>query len=251
MNVKQKIFSTIASRIDLNKNKKVLLCYSDIFLYKKLKNRYPKADINFLQKDGVSDFMNCIDVPEEERYGHIVDMGLLEAYGWQSGLIRAMGRHLSDDGCFVFCFHSSVFGKCYGQNHISSYLDVVQIMYGNWFSPGGMLGFEADGSVVDIANWGGNRKSEFPFYMGWVREFDRETDWLQSFYTDDVRWELSCLLNRIEYDIDVEENTVKLAELCRTESIVAIYLERFVKSVACDVGRVRKILREAGIIGGR
>ncbi len=251
MNAKQKVFSTIMSRIDLTKNKKLLLCYSDVFLYKQIKIHYPEAEIDFLQKEAIADFMNCIEVPEENRYGNIVDMGLLEDCGWQSGLVRAMGRHLSDEGCFVFCFQSSVFGTCSAKKHIFSYLDIVQIMYENWFGPGGMFGFELDGSVVNIANWGGNIKRDFPFYMGLVREFDRETDWLQSFYSDDVRWELSCLISRIEYGIDTAESLARLVDLCRTESISAAYLARFMRSAACHVAGMEKIFQEAGVLGGR
>lgn len=251
MNARQKIVSTIMSGLDFENNKKLLLCCPDIFLYKQLKICYPEAEIDFLQKDDVPDFINCLEVPEEKRYGNIVDMGLLEAYGWQDELIRAMGRNLSVGGCLRFCFRCSDLGMDSKGNSILSYLDVVQLMYENWFGPGGMLGFELDGSAVSIANWGGNSRSDFTFYMGLVKEFDRETDWLQSFYTDDVRWELSCLLNRIEYGIDVEENIVRLSELCRTESIAAMYFERFVQSVASDVARVKGILQKAGIPGGR
>lgn len=251
MNIKQKIISHITNNIDLKQNKRVLLCGSDAFCYRQLQMQYPEANIACLKKANMPAFIGSLDIPEEDCYECIVDMGLLELCQWETDLIRAMGRHLSVSGRLGFSFHNSAAMICSASTYLTSYFDIIQKMYGNFFSPGGLLGVGTDGSAVSIANWGSGSKKDFPFYIGIVGDFDKETDWLQSFYTDDVRWELSCLLNRIEYDIDVEENTIRLAELCRTETIDAIYLERFVKSVACDVVRVGKILLEAGIIGGR
>ena len=242
MNIKQKIFSHVKHMIDCSANKKILLCCADVFAYKQLKLYYPEAVIDCLQEAALTAFVGRTEVPEENRYGNILDMGLLEKYQWQSDLIRAMGRHLASDGRLAFFFQGAVFSTCYGTAQPVSYLDVVQKMYENWFGPGSLLGFEADGRAVNIANWGGNKKSDFLLYMGLGCDFDRETDWLQSFYTDDIRWELSCLINRIEYGIYVAENVARLDKLCRAESIDSVYLERFMQSVACDVEKVKQRL---------
>ncbi len=47
---------------------------------------------------------------------------------------------------------------------------------------------------------------------------------LKEFYSEDVRAELSHLLHRIEYDIDVDENFSRLVELRRRENIFDDYL---------------------------
>ena len=64
---------------------------------------------------------------------------------------------------------------------------------------------------------------------------------LKEFYTEDVRAELSRLIHRIEYDIDVEENISRLKNLCQRENIFADYLNDFVAQVTTHE-EVRKIL---------
>lgn len=54
---------------------------------------------------------------------------------------------------------------------------------------------------------------------------------LKEFYSEDVRAELSRLLHRIEYDIDVDENFSRLVELRRRENIFDDYLFDFIAQV--------------------
>ena len=54
---------------------------------------------------------------------------------------------------------------------------------------------------------------------------------LKEIFTPEVRAELSQLLHRIEYDIDVEKNFLRLMELCEREGIFDEYLSDFINQV--------------------
>ena len=54
---------------------------------------------------------------------------------------------------------------------------------------------------------------------------------LKEIFTPEVRAELSRLLHRIEYDLDVEENFSRLMELCEREGIFDEYLSDFINQV--------------------
>lgn len=56
---------------------------------------------------------------------------------------------------------------------------------------------------------------------------------LKEFFTDEVRAELSRLIHRVEYGIDVAENLSSLKNLCRRENIFADYFNDFVEQVTC------------------
>ena len=54
---------------------------------------------------------------------------------------------------------------------------------------------------------------------------------LKDFFTHETRAELSRLLHRIEYDIDAEENFLRLMKLCEREKIFDEYLTDFINQV--------------------
>ena len=54
---------------------------------------------------------------------------------------------------------------------------------------------------------------------------------LKELYTSDIRAELSRLIHRVEYGIDVDENVSRLKNLCRRENIFADYFNDFVAQV--------------------
>lgn len=64
---------------------------------------------------------------------------------------------------------------------------------------------------------------------------------LKEFYTEDVRAELSRLIHRVEYDIDVDENISRIKNLCQRENIFADYLNDFVAQVTTHE-EVKRIL---------
>ena len=54
---------------------------------------------------------------------------------------------------------------------------------------------------------------------------------LKELFTEEIRAELSRLIHRIEYDIDVEENILRLKKLCERENIFEDYLNDFISQV--------------------
>lgn len=54
---------------------------------------------------------------------------------------------------------------------------------------------------------------------------------LKEIFTPEVRAELSRLLHRIEYDLDAEENFLRLMKLCECEKIFDEYLSDFINQV--------------------
>ncbi len=68
----------------------------------------------------------------------------------------------------------------------------------------------------------------------WMIKAGRSTDAvvnLKSFFTLAVRKELAWLLHRIEYDVDREENLVRLWALCRREGIFEDYFWDFAQEI--------------------
>lgn len=66
---------------------------------------------------------------------------------------------------------------------------------------------------------------------------------LKDFFTHETRAELSRLLHRIEYGIDVEENFQRLTALCEREGIFAEYLTDFIEQVVVHEA-AKNFLRE-------
>lgn len=69
------------------------------------------------------------------------------------------------------------------------------------------------------------------FWLVKARKCSAEVAALKELFTDEIRAELSRLLHRIEYDIDAEENFLRLMELCDREGIFDEYLTDFINQV--------------------
>ena len=67
---------------------------------------------------------------------------------------------------------------------------------------------------------------------------------LKTFYTPEIRKELTTLLRRIEYDIDLEENIERLHNLCTENIIFDDYLYDFIEQIAIHRERLFNILIE-------
>ena len=66
---------------------------------------------------------------------------------------------------------------------------------------------------------------------------------LKDIFTDETRAELSRLLHRIEYNIDAEENFLRLIELCDCEGIFDDYLRDFINQVVVHTA-AKNFIRE-------
>ncbi|MBR1647503.1 MAG: hypothetical protein IJ685_12115 [Selenomonadaceae bacterium] len=69
------------------------------------------------------------------------------------------------------------------------------------------------------------------FWLVKARKCTAEVAALKELFTESTRAELSRLLHRIEYDIDVDENFSRLIKLCDREGIFDEYLTDFINQV--------------------
>lgn len=88
------------------------------------------------------------------------------------------------------------------------------------------------------------------FWLVKARKCTAEVAALKELFTDETRAELSRLLHRIEYDIDAEENFLRLMELCDSEGIFDEYLTDFIEQVVVHVS-AKNFLRERAKTFGR
>ena len=88
------------------------------------------------------------------------------------------------------------------------------------------------------------------FWLVKARKCTAEVAALKELFTDETRAELSRLLHRIEYDIDAEENFLRLMELCDREGIFDEYLTDFIEQVVVHAS-AKKFLRERAETFGR
>ena len=91
---------------------------------------------------------------------------------------------------------------------------------------------EAD--IKDWINFGFDNFNNELLVKNWIVKASRskaEVAALKQFYTSDIRKELARILHRIEYDIDREENIIRLKNLCQQHQIFDDYLIDFIDSI--------------------
>lgn len=87
------------------------------------------------------------------------------------------------------------------------------------------------------------------FWLVKARKCTAEVAALKELFTDEIRAELSRLLHRIEYDIDVDENFSRLMTLCEREGIFDEYLTDFIDQVVVHVDAKTLIRSRAETFG--
>ena len=93
---------------------------------------------------------------------------------------------------------------------------------------------KVDADVSDWIKFGFENFSDDLLTKIWLVKACRSTEEvaaLKEIFSEDVRDELSRLLRRIEFDIDVEENFSQVIKLCRREKIFDAYLFDFIAQV--------------------
>ncbi len=93
---------------------------------------------------------------------------------------------------------------------------------------------KVDANVDEWVNFGFDNFNDDLLTKIWLVKacrYEAEVVTLKEFYTEDVRAELSRLLHRIEYGIDVDANLAKVLELRRRENIFDDYFFDFVAQV--------------------
>ena len=93
-------------------------------------------------------------------------------------------------------------------------------------------------SVINWENFGFENFSDDLITKIWLVQACKctaEVAALKDLFTHDTRADLSRLLHRIEYDLDAEENFLRLMELCEREGIFDEYLSDFINQVVVHV----------------
>lgn len=133
-----------------------------------------------------------------------------------------------------------------GERRLWAKRDVVKILDAATFKEIRFLPGERAG--ISVAAWEGFGFENFSEDLStriWLVKACKctaEVAALKDLYTPEIRAELSRLLHRIEYSIDVEKNLRALVELCRREKIFAEYLADFVAQVVVHPAAAEFIL---------
>lgn len=133
-----------------------------------------------------------------------------------------------------------------GERRFWAKRDVVKILDDATFKEIRFLpGEQLEVSVSDWEEFGFDNFSEDLATRIWLVKACKctaEVAALKEMYTPEVRAELSRLLHRIEYGIDVEKNLQALVELCQREKIFSDYLADFVEQVVVHEAASKFIL---------
>lgn len=81
------------------------------------------------------------------------------------------------------------------------------------------------------------------FYIAEFSRFQRKVTWLQSFYTPDIRRELTFLLQRIDFDIMPEENAGRVQSFVEKHNINVEYLRLFIDTAVIYKEKVQRYLQ--------
>ena len=65
---------------------------------------------------------------------------------------------------------------------------------------------------------------------------------MQSYFSADISKNISVLLTRLDFDIDVQENKKYLLELLKRHDVPANYIRVFVSAVCVDESKVLALL---------
>lgn len=161
------------------------------------------------------------------------------------GTIAELGQLLKDSGFLLTQFFNARFIGMLESLRIGQFptheqkfwakWDVVKLLHDAfykeiYFLPDGKI----DANVDEWLNFGFDNFSDDLLTKIWLVKACRSTAEvaaLKDFFSEDVRADLSRLIRRIEYGINVEENLSLLIKLCRREKIFEEYLFDFIAQV--------------------
>lgn len=201
---------------------RVLLLERDEVLADVVKNLQPASIVDFMEDIGWMKLLADNDVRMVEAYDYIIDGGFFAKSGWNVALVRALGLHL----------------RCFGSMILflpdwDSVMKANDILFCNWFGEVSLL----EKLSVD----GGEVESDIVYSIR-AGSYNGQAAWLQSYFSDDIRKNISVLLTRLDFDIDVQENKKYLLELLKRHDVPANYIRVFVSAVCVDESKVLALL---------
>ncbi|MBR5914437.1 MAG: methyltransferase [Selenomonadaceae bacterium] len=193
----------------------------------------------------IGDYLNGALPNEPKIFDVIIADDCLTNSLYTYGIIAELGQLLKDSGFLLTKFFNARFigmleslrcGKfpTHEQKFWAKW-DVVKLLHDAfykeiYFMPEGKV----DANVDEWVNFGFDNFSDDLLTKIWLVKACRSTAEvaaLKEFFSEDVRADLSRLIRRIEYGIDVDENLSRLIELCRREKIFEDYLSDFIAQI--------------------
>ena len=161
------------------------------------------------------------------------------------GTIAELGQLLKDTGFLLTKFFNARFIGMLESLRIGQFptheqkfwakWDIVKLLHDAFYKEIYFLPDEKiSANVDDWVNFGFENFNDDLLTKIWLVKACRSTAEvaaLKEFFSEDVRADLSRLLRRIEYGIDLEENFSRLIELCKREMIFEDYLFDFIAQV--------------------
>lgn len=212
------IYEKIIKKISITHPVKILFLSRDKELVGLFLSAFPSVEVIYLEEIGRDVLIADRDVRKALTYDLVVDDVFFESTGFDDDLIRAVGMHLNPEGYVISIAKSW-----------DNVMAVNDALFINWFTDIRLLYSEEakdrDAGIHAI-------KSSY---------YNTQLVWLQSYYTKAVRKQLSALLTRIEFGIDVEDNKRQFIKLCAENNISELYLKVFIASVTVDRDRILEL----------
>ncbi len=186
------------------------------------------------------------DLPTETKiFDVIIADDCLTNSLYTYGTIAELGQLLKDTGFLLTKFFNARFIGMLESLRIGQFptheqkfwakWDIVKLLHDAFYKEIYFLPDEKiSANVDDWVNFGFDNFNDDLLTKTWLVKACRSTAEvaaLKDFFSEDVRADLSRLMRRIEYGIDVEENLSRLIELCKREMIFEDYLFDFIAQV--------------------
>ncbi len=206
----------LLARVHYDRPQRLLLCCHDELLESLLHLHLPETQVDCLLDMDLEHFVAERLQESAAAYGCIIDNGLLEQAGWDRILVMTMMLYLRMPS-----------GNLYTIYHCAPDMDLVAYACD--------IGFNHVECFHEIPG-------ERTLCFGEWGVFNQLVVWLQSFYTAEVRQRLAYLLQRLDFDVLVQESRRELKELCAREGIPGLYMERMIDAAVVHREKVKGLL---------
>lgn len=217
MDIKEEEYRCLIDGVKLPRNARVLVSWPERRLAGILKRAVPDISIEYLMEKDLDAFIRQKIYDDDGCYDFIFDNGLLADMRMDGVLLRSLGMHLKFSGgmrvILPSSFDRNLAGEC---------------AYKNNFEGGFFINMHEAGAAS--------------FYVAEFSFFQKIVTWLQSFYTPELRRELSFLLQRIDFDVQSEESIRDLRFLVQRYDIDAVYIRFFVDTAVIHKEKLHQLL---------
>lgn len=249
---------------------RVLVIESPAYL-RALRKKLPHADIYLVTSDeylqaeeqlqGMKLHWLILDylsepLPFEHEYFDIImgDQLLLRA-GNPQDIASGLGLYIKDTGCFMTTFTNARYWKNIRHlkeghfyhvcTHVFSKNEMLTLLYASFYKEAAFGRVEDDFAtdkdfIAELEKFGFENIDGDLGVRTWMVMATKSTPEildLKRLFTKEIRRELVNRLRRVEFDIDVMENTAGLVQLWDREKLFAAYLDNFIKETIMHTER--------------